>query len=180
MRARPAIALNMEEFNKKIDKAVRKAKERLAEEFDITMEQIDDIIDKKIDEELGKAVDADIVKIPLHYLRLDPKNVRFKHMERALSDKELEEEIWKDGDSKSLLREIKFSRGLSDMPFVKKITDNEYLVIEGNRRTTCLRKLAAEINSKKEKDIPRERIDPVECVVFPSDIKDKDIATNTK
>ena len=30
MKARPAIALNMGEFNKKIDKAVRKAKERLA------------------------------------------------------------------------------------------------------------------------------------------------------
>ena len=123
-----------------------------------------------------KTVDADIVKIPLHFLRLDPKNVRFKHMERALSDKELEEEIWKDADSKSLLREIKFSRGLSEMPFVKKITDNEFLVIEGNRRTTCLRKLAAEVNSKKEKDIPRERIDPVKCVVFPSDIEERDIA----
>ena len=62
MRARPAIALNMGEFNKKIDKAVRKAKEKLAEEFDITMDQIDDIINKKIDEELGKAVDAEVEK----------------------------------------------------------------------------------------------------------------------
>jgi hypothetical protein len=51
-----AIALQMEGFNRKIDNAVRKAKEKLSVEFDITMEQIDDIINDRIDEEADKAV----------------------------------------------------------------------------------------------------------------------------
>ena len=53
LKAKQAIALNMEKFNTKIDKAVRKAKAKLAVEFDITEEQIDAIIDK----ELGKATE---------------------------------------------------------------------------------------------------------------------------
>ena len=56
-----AIALNMETFNRKIDLAVRKAKKKIAAEFDVTEAQIDDIINKKVEEEADKAVD-DAVK----------------------------------------------------------------------------------------------------------------------
>ena len=56
-----AIALNMEMFNRKIDLAVRKAKKKIAAEFDVTEAQIDDIINKKVEEEADKAVD-DAVK----------------------------------------------------------------------------------------------------------------------
>ena len=57
---KPAIALQMEGFNRKIDNAVRRAKEKLSVEYDITMEQIDDIINDRIDEEAGKAVEDGI------------------------------------------------------------------------------------------------------------------------
>jgi len=60
MAGRAAIALQMEFFNLKIDKAVRAAKERLSVEYDITMEEIDNIINEKIQEEAGKAVEAGI------------------------------------------------------------------------------------------------------------------------
>ena len=56
-----AIALNMEIFNVKIDKAIRKAKKKLSEEYDVTEDQIQKIIDKKIEEELDRSVD-DIVE----------------------------------------------------------------------------------------------------------------------
>ena len=52
-----AIALNMEFFSAKIDKAVRKAKKRLALEFDITEEEIERIIEDKIGEETDRAVE---------------------------------------------------------------------------------------------------------------------------
>ncbi len=55
--AKNAIALNMEMFNRKIDKAVRKAKKKLAVEYDVTEAQIDEIINKKVEEETGKAVE---------------------------------------------------------------------------------------------------------------------------
>ena len=51
-----AIALQMETFNRKIDNAVRKAKEKLSVEYDITMEQIDDIINDRVAEETNKAI----------------------------------------------------------------------------------------------------------------------------
>ena len=57
---KPAIALQMEGFNRKIDNAVRRAKEKFSVEYDITMEQIDDIINDRIDEEAGKAVEDGI------------------------------------------------------------------------------------------------------------------------
>jgi len=57
LRAKGAIALNMDFFNAKIDKAVRKAKIRLAAEHNITEQQIEKIIEKKIGEETDKAVE---------------------------------------------------------------------------------------------------------------------------
>lgn len=55
-----AIALRMESFNRKIDNAVRAAKKRLSAEYDITMEEIDKIINDKIEKEAGKAVEEGI------------------------------------------------------------------------------------------------------------------------
>ena len=53
MVGRDPIALNMEYFNRKIDKAIRKAKTRLAIEYEITEAQIDRIIE----EETGRATE---------------------------------------------------------------------------------------------------------------------------
>ena len=47
LRGRNPVALNMEYFNKKIDKAIRKAKKRLAIEYEITEAQIDKIIEQE-------------------------------------------------------------------------------------------------------------------------------------
>nr|MBC8301237.1 SHOCT domain-containing protein [Pelagibacterales bacterium] len=51
LRGKTAIALNMEKFNSKIDRAIRKAKTKLMSEYDITEEQINAIIER----ETGKA-----------------------------------------------------------------------------------------------------------------------------
>jgi len=61
IKGKKAIALNMEIFNVKIDKAIRKAKKKLSEEYDVTEDQIQKIIDKRIEEEVDKSVD-DIVE----------------------------------------------------------------------------------------------------------------------
>ena len=51
------IALNMGMFNTKIDKAVRKAKERIAEEYDVSMDEIDKIIEEKLGESIEETVE---------------------------------------------------------------------------------------------------------------------------
>lgn len=60
LRGKTAIALNMEFFNMKIDRAVRKVKKELALEFDVTEEQIEKIINKTIGEEADKAIQEGI------------------------------------------------------------------------------------------------------------------------
>ena len=47
LMGRAPIALNMGLFNTKIDKAVRKAKEKIADEYDVSMDVIDKIIEEK-------------------------------------------------------------------------------------------------------------------------------------
>lgn len=135
---------------------------------------IPDKIKLKITED--KSIELDILSIPLSKLKLDPNNVRFKHIDDPMIDEQIEEFIWRETDTKSTLREIKFSQGLSELPYVKKISDSEYLVIEGNRRLVCLRRLHDEISSRKEKNIPIEKIDPQQCYVFPENTDDATLA----
>lgn len=123
-----------------------------------------------------KIITADIQSLPLINLKLDPQNVRFRHIQDLMTDEELEESIWKESDTKNLLKEIRFSQGLSEKPLVKKISDSEYIVKEGNRRTVCLRKLSEEISTRKEDNIPIEKIDPLQCVVLPEDVDDAALA----
>ena len=123
-----------------------------------------------------KSIELDVLSIPLSKLKLDPNNVRFKHIDDPMSDEQIEELIWREPSTKSTLREIKFSQGLSELPYVKKISDSEYLVIEGNRRLVCLRHLNNEISSRKEKNIPIEKIDPQQCYVFPENTDDATLA----
>ncbi len=114
--------------------------------------------------------------IPLSELMLDSRNVRFRHLDRTLSDKEIEEWISSEGDTKSLEKEIRFSSGLSEKPFVQEQPNGKFRVVEGNRRTVCLRKIAEKIKSDKEKGIHIERIDPTQCIVIPHDVDERQLA----
>jgi len=60
--AKASIALNMEYFNVKIDRAVRKAKKRLSLEFNVTEEEIERIIEGKVGEETNKAIENSMEK----------------------------------------------------------------------------------------------------------------------
>lgn len=62
IRGKKAIALNMEIFNVKIDRAIRKAKQKLSEEYNVTEEEIQKIIDKKLNEIIDDSVDDAVEK----------------------------------------------------------------------------------------------------------------------
>ena len=62
IKGRGAIALNMEFFNVKIDRAIRKAKKKLSEEYNVTEEEIQKIIDQKLTEELDRSVEDAVEK----------------------------------------------------------------------------------------------------------------------
>jgi hypothetical protein len=92
--------------------------------------------------------------VPLENLRLDPENVRFRHLEKVMSDQEIEDFIWKESDTKILFKQITASGGLSEPPYVT----SGYLVKEGNRRIVCLRRAnvlqkRGQLDSKLPKDV---------------------------
>ena len=122
----------------------------------------------------GKTVEAELMYIPLDKIKLDPNNVRFRHMFKNLSDEEKEEKIWEEPTTKAWYPEIRFSQGLSEKPIVQSV-GGHYVVREGNARIVCLRKLKKAILEKKDK-IPLEKIDPQECVVLPTTITETEIA----
>src|SRR3989442_14001946 len=119
-----------------------------------------------------KKMHAEIVDIPLKKLKLDPNNVRFHHFANRLTDTQIEEEIWKESDTRDLFREILNSRGLSEPPIV----DSSLVVMEGNRRLVCLRKLSERVHNGEYPKMPENIFDSVTCYVLPKDTSQKDIA----
>jgi hypothetical protein len=110
--------------------------------------------------------------VPLEDLKLDPDNVRFKHLERRLTDAEMEELVWKEQDTRELMRGIRASGGLMEPPLV----DNEGYIREGNRRVVCLRKLKALAHEGKVPEWPKEQFDKVDCALLPPNVSSTDIA----
>ena len=107
-----------------------------------------------------------IEKIPLDKLKLDPLNVRFRHIKKKLSEDEIEDLIWNENDTKQLYQSILASGGLSEKPFV----DLKNIVKEGNRRVVCLRKIVKNIKEGQLKDINLSRFNIVECEMPIDDI----------
>ena len=68
MQGRPPFAVQMKNFNRRIDKAIRKAKKKLAIEYDITEAQIDKIIEEQtgratedaVQQEVEQAISAEV------------------------------------------------------------------------------------------------------------------------
>jgi len=144
----------------------------------MTMQEVQNTPATKIQVQItkDKTVLGELRFIPLSKLKLDPKNVRFRHLDSSLNDEEIQQWIWDETDTRSLLREIRFSNGLSEKPFVQETSDGNFSVVEGNRRTVCLRKIAEEIKSGKEKEIKISSMDPVQCIVIPKDVGEKWLA----
>jgi len=119
-----------------------------------------------------RAIEADLMDIPLDNLKLDPENVRFRHIMRTLSEQEMIEWIWKETETKKLYQQVKFSQGLQEQPIV----DSGFVVKEGNMRVVCLLKLRDEIQNGEITNIPIEKIDPVRCIVLPKKMDDTEIS----
>jgi hypothetical protein len=87
-----------------------------------------------------KTIEAELMYVPLDKIKLDPKNVRFRHLFQELSDEEMEKTIWGEQFTRNWYTEIKYAQGLSEKPALQSLADH-YVVREGNARIVCLRKL---------------------------------------
>lgn len=83
--------------------------------------------------------------VPVDLLRLDLENPRLYSRKLAgdelVTDSQLEQAIADEGESFMALYKAILKVGVQDPIWVKKASDGTYTVVEGNRRTTVLRKL---------------------------------------
>lgn len=114
----------------------------------------------------GKKVGLPLIYLPLADLKLDPNNVRFRHVGLNLTDSKIEELIWQDFDTGKLYHDIQNTLGIIEPIYV----DSNNIVLEGNRRLVCLRRLAREIRGDMIRKIPIRYIDPVPSRLIPSEV----------
>jgi hypothetical protein len=113
-------------------------------------------------------------EIPLEKLTLDPTNPRYWHL-GPLSEQQLEEYIWKESETKDLLKAIWASKGIIE-PLYTLPSDGLYVVKEGNRRTVCLRKLSELVLKGDIIDFPADYFKRIPCFILPPGTSDRDIA----
>jgi len=111
------------------------------------------------------------VGTPLQYisvaeLKLDSNNVRFRHIGVNLTDTQIEELIWTDPDTIKLYKDIQNTLGIIEPLYI----DSNNVVLEGNRRLACLRKICREIRNDVIRNIPLGYIDPIPCRVIPGEV----------
>lgn len=127
----------------------------------------------------GRRAEGTMEKILLSQLRLDPMNVRFKHLEKELAEAGIERHIWEEEDAKTLHKQIKIAGGLMEPPVVLQTSEGQYVVKEGNRRVVCLRRLSKEAHegrlAKEGYQYSKDHFDEVQCIVLPQNLTQKDV-----
>lgn len=115
---------------------------------------------------------SEIIEEDLDLIKLDPNNPRFKHLEKKLSDKEIEESIWKEPDTQELYNQILAAGGLYEMPVI----DHNKIVLEGNRRTVCLRVLKRRANNNDLSGYVPNHFNKIKCRLLFKDANPTSVA----
>src|SRR5947209_8659370 len=101
-----------------------------------------------IDRQKGVRI-TNIQLVPLDNLKLDPRNVRFRHIRKVLKDRDMEKHILAEPETKHLMKAIIASGGLSTRPIVTE----QGIVKEGNRRIVSMRKIVVSIDNGEQPDL---------------------------
>lgn len=135
---------------------------------------------------LGRELIFRPTTMPVTALHLDPGNPRLKDLAmraeadgRVLTEQEIEDYLWKDGDVKKLYNSIVASGGLTE--YLWAFADGR--VPEGNERLVCLRKISRDLRgSQKTKIFPGPILQRMESLVanvpvkiVPNDILDSEL-----
>src|SRR5208337_1109604 len=107
--------------------------------------------------------EPDMVNVNLDKLKLDLCNVRFTHIREKLTEKQMENEIWGEVDTRSLYDQIISAKGLYEKPVI----NSNFIVVEGNRRVVCLRRLKKLANTGKLPAFSKNYFDNIECEMVP-------------
>jgi len=115
-----------------------------------------------------KGLNTKIVSVDLDKLKLDLTNVRYQHKEKIIDDKKMGELSWNEPGTKELSEQIKSTRGLYEEPII----DSQNVVLEGNRRVVCLRRLKIETHKGKLPGIKKNTFDIIKCKMILANTSD--------
>lgn len=111
-----------------------------------------------------KGIKTKSVNVNLDKLKLDLTNIRYQHLGEKLNDKKMEDLIWKDSSTRKLFDQIKSAKALYEEPII----DSENIVLEGNRRVVCLRRLKIEAHKGKLPGIKKDAFNIIKCRMIPA------------
>lgn len=104
--------------------------------------------------------------VALKDLRLDPKNVRFRHMTSLLTEKQMEDWLYEEEDVKLLIKQILRDGRIQQPIYVVNDEQGKHIVKEGNRRTVALRKISRDLLQGKIKDFEKDHFDFVPVYIM--------------
>ena len=97
--------------------------------------------------------------VALKDLRLDPNNVRFRHITRNMSEAEMEEWLFNEEDVRVLIKQIIRDRRIQQPIYVIEDKQGKYIVKEGNRRTVALRRIQRNLLKGEIKGFEKDHFD---------------------
>ena len=97
--------------------------------------------------------------VAVNDLQLDPGNIRFRHITKEMSDKEMEDWLFNEVDVRVLQKQIIVDRRVQQPIYVVEGEHGKYVVKEGNRRTVALRKIQRELIAGKIKGFEKDHFD---------------------
>ena len=122
---------------------------------------------------------SDPIDVPLSKLKLDPDNVRFRHIGDSPNESQIETYLFEEEDVRLLMKGIISAKQLYQPILVVKESDGKYVVKEGNRRTVALRKNAEQIKNGKIEGFAEDHFDTIPACVLTGTEKEIDVLLGT-
>ena len=100
-------------------------------------------------------------QVSLKELKLDSNNVRFRHNNSLLNEKQMEDWLYEEEDVKLLIKQILRDRKIQQPIYVVEDGHGKYIVKEGNRRTVALRRIDYDIKAGKIQGLQKNHFEVV-------------------
>jgi len=99
-------------------------------------------------------------------VRLDKNNIRFRHLQNQMNEREIEEWLCQEEDVRTVYKQILLEGSINLPIYVVEDKDGKYIVKDGNRRIVALRKISREIQAGKITKFQKGQFDIVQVSVI--------------
>ena len=115
---------------------------------------------------ITEALCEEAKSVALKDIKLDPENIRLRHITEKLSEAEIEKYLLDEEDVRLTMKEIIIDKQIHEPLLVSEIENGKYIVKEGNRRLVALRAITKGIITGKIKGFEKDHFDIVSIQVL--------------